>query len=315
MSSSNFNYKYTPLKNNKNMTNWSTQNIPNQSGKVIIVTGASSGLGKEIATVLASKNATVVMAVRNIEKAQGVASEIKQAYPSANLDIRKLELDSLNSVKEFASNFLKDYQSLDILINNAGVMACPFSLTVDGFEIQMGVNHLGHFALTGLLMPLLEKTKNSRIVATSSIAHRRGNIDFDDINWGKRKYSTMKAYSDSKLANLYFTYELARKLENKPGAPMVVAAHPGVTSTELSRHSFIFKTLIPLFAQKEDKGALPTLRAAIDPEAKSGDYYGPDGFMELGGNAVIVKSTPLSYDTAKAAKLWELSENVTGVKY
>jgi NAD(P)-dependent dehydrogenase (short-subunit alcohol dehydrogenase family) len=297
------------------MTNWSTQNIPDQSGKVIIVTGASSGLGKEIATVLASKNATVVMAVRNIEKTQAVAGEIKKAYPKASLDIRKLKLDSLKSVKEFASDFLKDYQSLDILINNAGVMACPFSLTEDGFEIQMGVNHLGHFALTGLLMPLLEKTKNSRIVATASIAHRRGNIDFGDINWKSRKYSTMKAYSDSKLANLYFTYELARKLENKPGAAMVVAAHPGVTDTELSRHSFIFRTLVPLFAQKEDRGSLPTLRAAIDPEAKPGDYYGPDGFKEIKGNAVLVKSTPLSYDVAKAAKLWDLSQKLTGVKY
>jgi len=297
------------------MTNWNTQNIPDLSGKVIIVTGASSGLGKEIATVLASKNATVVMAVRNTEKTQVVVNEIKEACPKANLDIRKLKLDSLESVKEFAQGILKDYKSLDILINNAGVMACPFSLTQDGFEIQMGVNHFGHFALTGLLMPLLKSTKNSRIVATSSVAHKNGNMDFEDINWGKRDYKTMQAYSDSKLANLYFTYELSRRLEGKDNNPMVVAAHPGVTSTELSRHSLIFRTLIPLFGQKADAGSLPTLRAAFDTEAKSGDYFGPDGFMEFRGNAVLVKSTPQSYDKAKAGQLWEISEKLTGVTF
>lgn len=297
------------------MENWNAQNISDQSGKVVIVTGASSGLGKEITLVLASKNATVILAVRDVEKAQMVVDKIKKNYPSAKLDIRKLKLDSLESVKEFTTNFLKDYSNLDILINNAGVMACPFSLTEDGFEIQMGVNHLGHFALTGLLMPLLQKTKNSRVVATSSIAHNRGNIDFDDINWNRRKYSTMKAYSDSKLANLYFTYELSRKLQAKSGNPMIVAAHPGVTSTELMRHSFIFSKLIPIFSQKADKGALPTLMAAFDPGAKSGDYYGPDGFAELRGNPVIVKSNQLSHDAAKAKQLWELSEKLTGISY
>lgn len=294
------------------MTNWNTQNIPDQKGKIIIVTGATSGLGKEIATVLTSKNATIIMAVRNTKKAEIVAKEIKETNLNANLDIRKLKLDSLNSVKEFAEGFLKDYDSLDILINNAGVMACPFARTEDGFEIQMGVNHLGHFALTRLLMPLLEKTKNSRIVATSSIAHRRGNINFDDINWEKRKYNTMQAYSDSKLANLYFAYELTRRLKDKVDAPTVIVAHPGVTSTELSRHSFIFRMLIPFFAQEVDKGSLPTLRAAIDTEAKSGDYFGPDGFMQLKGNPVLVKSTPLSLDIQKARQFWELSEKLTG---
>ncbi len=298
-----------------NMSYWNIQHIPSQKGKVVIVTGATSGLGKEVSSILGCKNATVIMAVRNMEKAQSVAKEIHQAYPNAKLEIRKLELASLKSVKEFAEGFLKEYNRLDILINNAGVMACPFELTEDGFEMQMGVNHLGHFALTGLLMPLLQKTENSRIIATSSIAHRQGNIDFKDISWAKRKFNTTKAYADSKLANLYFTYELARKLAGKPDCPMVTAAHPGFTITELQRHSLIFRILNPLLSQKVDKGSLPTLRASLDTDAKSGGYFGPKGFMEMKGNPVLVKSSPLSYSSEKARQLWELSEKLTGIVF
>lgn len=194
-------------------------------------------------------------------------------------------------------------------------MMCPYSTTEDGFEIQMGTNHLGHFALTGRLMPLLKKTKDSRVVAISSIGHNMGNIDLSDINWEKRKYNTNRAYGDSKLANLYFTYELARKLEDDNNTPMVVAAHPGVTATELTRHSKFFKFFNIFFSQKVDVGTLPTLRAATDPEAKPGDYFGPKGFRGMKGYPVKVDSNKLSKDVIIARKLWVLSEEMTGVSY
>jgi NAD(P)-dependent dehydrogenase (short-subunit alcohol dehydrogenase family) len=294
---------------------WNANNITDQTNRVVIVTGATSGLGKEAAKVLAGKNATVVMAVRNTEKGESVAAEFKSALPDVKVEVRKLDLGSLASVKSFAEGVNASYDRLDILINNAGVMACPFSKTEDGFEIQMGTNHLGHFALTGLLMPLLKKTKASRIVATSSIAHRQGSISFEDINWGDRQYSTGKAYGDSKLANLYFAYELARKLENDPSAPIVTAAHPGWTSTDLQRHSLVFRVLNPFFSQNVENGTLPTLRAAVDEEAKSGDYFGPSGFMEMKGSPIVVKSNEMSHNEANAKRLWELSEEMTGVHF
>lgn len=294
---------------------WDNNNIPNQDGRVVIVTGSTSGLGKQAAKVFAGKGATVVMAVRNTQKGDKVVQEIKQTHPNASIDVRKLDLSSLKSIQAFSESFNSDYNRLDILINNAGVMACPFSKTEDDFEIQMGVNHLGHFALTGHLLPKLKSTKNSRIVATSSAAHYQGNINFDDLNWANRKYRTTQAYSDSKIANLYFTYELARKLEGDADAPLVTAAHPGWTSTELQRHSGIFKALNPIFSQNVEMGTLPTLRAAIDENAQQGDYYGPKGFMEMKGYPKVVKSNKRSHDTAKAKKLWEMSVQMTGVQY
>lgn len=295
--------------------NWNTSNITDQNGKVVIITGATSGLGKEATKILAGKNATVVMAVRNTEKGALVADELRSAFPGAKIDVRSLDLGSLNSVKDFAEGVNASYDRLDILINNAGVMTCPFSKTEDDFEIQMGTNHFGHFALTGLLMPLLKKTKASRIVATSSIAHKQGKIDFADINWEKRPYSTMQAYGDSKIANLYFAYELANKLKDDPSAPLVTAAHPGWTSTELQRHSIMFRLFNPLFSQNVAHGVLPTLRAALDEHAKPGDYFGPSGFQELKGSPVVVKSTDLSHSDANAKKLWTLSEEMTGIQF
>ena len=255
------------------------------------------------------------MAVRNTQKAEGVAKEIRNEFPNAKIDIRHLDLTHLESVQSSADGILADYDRLDVLINNAGIMASPFSRTKDSFEIQMGTNHFGHFALTGHLMPLLKRTKNSRIVVTSSIAHRQGDIDFSDINWEERDYSTSKAYGDSKLANLYFTYELARMLESETDAPIVTASHPGWTRTELQRHSGFFQFLNPFFSQTVEDGVLPTLRAAIDPEAKSGDYFGPSRMMELRGDPVIVKSTGRSYDETAAKQLWNLSEELTGVHF
>jgi NAD(P)-dependent dehydrogenase (short-subunit alcohol dehydrogenase family) len=294
---------------------WDANDIPDQKGRVFIVTGATSGLGKEATKVLARKTATVVMAVRNTQKAEGVAKEIRNEFPNAKIDIRHLDLTSLESVQSFADGILADYDRLDVLINNAGIMASPFSRTKDGFEIQMGTNHLGHFALTGHLMPLLKCTKNSRIVVTSSIAHRQGDIDFSDINWEKRDYNTSKAYGNSKLANLYFTYELARMLERETDAPIVTASHPGWTRTELQRHSGFFQFLNPFFSQTVEDGVLPTLRAAIDSQANSGDYFGPSGMMELRGDPVIVPSNERSYDETAAKQLWALSEELTDVHF
>ncbi len=294
---------------------WDSNNIPNQEGKVVIITGATSGLGKEATKVLAGNNATVIMAVRNTKKATVVIQAIKKTFPNVKIEIKLLELNCLKSIQAFADGIKTSYNRLDILINNAGVMACPFSKTKDNFEIQMGVNHFGHFALTGHLMPLLKKTKSSRIVVTSSVAHRQGDINFDDINWENRNYKTGKAYGDSKLANLYFAYELARKLKNKENAPMVTVSHPGWTKTELDRHSGLFQFLGNIVAQTVEMGTLPTLRAAIDENAKSGDYYGPTKLFELRGHPFIVKSNKLSHNELNAERLWDLSEKMTGVQY
>ena len=191
----------------------------------------------------------------------------------------ELDLANLESVRSFAENFKKKYSGLDLLINNAGVMIPPYSKTKDGFELQFGTNHLGHFALTALLFDAIKNTANSRIVNVSSAAHKTGNLNFDDLNWEKRKYKAWKAYGDSKICNLYFTYELQRKFEGKGYNIIAAAAHPGWTATDLQRHSGIFQFLNPLFAQKPEMGALPTLYAAVGPDVKSGDYYGPGGWQ------------------------------------
>lgn len=295
--------------------NWNTQDIPDQKGKVVIITGATSGLGKEAAKVFAEKGATVIMPVRNTEKAKSVLEEILKLNPNSKIVIKSLDLSSLNSIKLFADDFLKSYNQLDILINNAGIMYCPYSKTQDGFEIQMGTNHLGPYALTSQLMPLLMKTANCRIVNTASLAHLTGNIDFEDINWENRKYKTMQAYADSKIANLYFHYELAKKLKGQKNAPLVIAAHPGWTKTELDRHIGIVGIISSIIGQKAEKGVLPTLRAATDPDAISGDYFGPDGFREMRGNPVKVKSNAMSLNAQKAEQLWTLSEKLTDIKY
>jgi len=294
---------------------WTTENIPDQKGKIVLITGASSGLGKEATKVLAIKNASIIMAVRNTTKANAVAAEIKNEFPNAKIDVRSLDLTDLQSIKSFAIAFEKDYKNLHILINNAGIMMCPFSKTKDGFEIQMGTNHLGHFALTGLLMPLLLSTNHSRVVITSSVAHKSGDINFDDLNWEKRKYKTNNAYSDSKIANLYFLYELVRKFKDNENAPIFTASHPGWTKTELDRHSGLASFLGNIVAQTVQMGTLPTLRAATDESAKSGNYYGPTKLMEMRGFPELVQSNKLSHEIEKAKKLWDLSEQLTKIRY
>lgn len=294
---------------------WDSENIPDQKGKVIIVTGATSGLGKEAAHVLAKKNGTVILAVRNIKKGKGVVEHLKKEYTSADASVRELDLASLESVRSFAESFTNDYDRLDVLINNAGIMMPPYSKTKDGFEIQMGTNHLGHFALTGLLMPILRKTEGSRVVAISSMSHAQGNINFSDLNWETRSYNTTSAYGDSKMANLYFTYELARKLDEYDSNPRVTAAHPGWTTTDLQRHSALMRFMNIFFGQGVEMGVLPTLRAAYDDNAKPGDYYGPAGLMNMRGYPIKHNSNARSHDKDAATELWDISEELTGVNY
>ena len=293
--------------------NWTAEEITDAKDKIAVVTGGNSGLGKETARVLAQKGAVVILAVRSIDRGQTAASDIQKEFPNSSVEVMKLDLSSLASVKSFAKEFAGKYKHLDYLINNAGVMVPPYSKTEDGFELQFGTNHLAHFALTGLLLPLLESTKNSRVVTVSSVAHLTGDVNFDDLAWEQRKYDAPKAYADSKIANLYFTYELARKL-NKSSIK-VVAAHPGWTNTNLQKNWPLFRLLNPFFAQKPEMGALPTLRAATDPDAQSGDYFGPSGWQQMRGYPKKVASNNRSNDKEIAEKLWHTSQKLTGIKY
>lgn len=295
---------------------WNAENIPSQKGRVAIVTGSSSGIGYETARVLANKEASVILAVRNMDKGNKVLTKIRQQHPDSDVQVLQLDLANLASVKNFATNFKQNYSRLDLLINNAGVMIPPYTKTVDGFELQFGTNHLGHFALTGQLLSLLLSTKGSRIVNVSSGAHAMGKIDFDDLAWEKRSYAPWKAYGDSKLANLYFSYELDRQLKAHQLDPIVTAAHPGWTATELQRTAGnVMAYLNGFFAQDITIGALPTLRAAIEPQLKGGEYFGPQGFMELRGYPIPVASNELSQDQAIAKQLWQVSAELTGVKF
>lgn len=294
---------------------WNSDNIPDQSGRVVVVTGSSSGIGYETARVLAAKSAEVIIAVRNLEKGNTAADKIINEFADANVRVMELDLASLKSVRSFAGSFKSGYNHLDLLINNAGVMMPPYSKTEDGFELQFGTNHLGHFALTGLLIDMIINTEGARIVNVSSMAHKRGNLDFSDLNWEIRNYDPMKSYADSKIANIYFTLELVRKIGSGDKSPMVTAAHPGWTATELQRHSGLFDKLNYFFAQDITMGALPTLMAAVDPDAKTGDYYGPKGFMEMRGYPKKVETNSLSQDQEIARRLWDISEESTGIKF
>ncbi len=299
------------MKNQK----WNTKNIPSQKGRVAIVTGSSSGIGYETARVLANKQASVVIAVRNLDKGNKALAKILQQNKDADVKVMELDLANLASVKNFAENFQKNYLRLDLLINNAGVMIPPYSKTTDGFELQFGTNHLGHFALTGQLLQFLIGTEGSRIVNLSSSGHIMGKIDFDDLNWEKRSYAKWKAYGDSKLANLYFTYELDRKLKDNGIDILVTASHPGWTATELQRTTGVVEYLSGIFAQDITMGALPTLRAAIEADLKGGEFFGPNGFMTMRGYPIKAETNELSKDKAIAKKLWVVSEKLTGVKF
>ena len=276
--------------------NWTAENIPNQTGKTVIITGSSSGVGYETARILTGKGATVVIAVRSLAKGNTAAEKIRAQNKDADVKVLKLDLADLASVREFAEEFKKNFTRLDLLINNAGVMVPPFSKTRDGFELQFGTNHLGHFALTAHLLDVLTNTVGARIVNVSSSAHRFGKLNFDDLNWEKRSYRATRAYSDSKLANLYFTFELDRKLKANKLGLLTTAAHPGLTTTELSRHGGFTDFLTRFFGQDVSMGALPILRAATEKELKGGEFFSPDDFLEFGGYPVEVKPSKLSKD-------------------
>jgi NAD(P)-dependent dehydrogenase (short-subunit alcohol dehydrogenase family) len=301
------------------MTTFDLDKIPSQKGRVAIVTGANIGLGYETALGLARKEMTVVLACRNIDKAKLAKQDILKEVPNADLDIIQIDLSKLESVRTFAKSYLGKYQQLDLLINNAGVMVPPFSLTEDGFELQMAANHFGHFLLTGLLLDTILATPNSRIVSLSSMAHRTGKINFDDLQ-SKNKYSAIQAYSQSKLACLMYGYELQRRLDAAgKTATISTIAHPGASNTNLGQHlpkwaMAIFSLFIPLISHSAKAGAQPTLWAAVG-EAAGGDYFGPTGFREVKGKAGKVDSTPLSKDKEIAKKLWEVSEKLTGITY
>lgn len=292
---------------------WTTDNIQDLSGKTAIVTGANSGIGLEAAKALAGKGAIVILPVRSVEKGKQASDEITGVFPDAKLEVMNLDLSSLASIQSFAEAYSEKHADLDILINNAGVMIPPYGKTEDGFELQFGINHLGHFALTGLLLPMLLKSDSGRIVTVSSVAHRNGKIDFDDLTWEQRGYKAGRAYGDSKIANLYFTSELARML--KDTQVTVAAAHPGWTSTNLQKNSKFWSSLNPIFSQKPPMGALPTLRSATDESVSNDDYYGPGGFLEIKGYPIKVNSNSLAKDPQIAQKLWEVSEKLTGIKY
>jgi NAD(P)-dependent dehydrogenase (short-subunit alcohol dehydrogenase family) len=296
-------------------TKWTNKSVPDQCVKVVVVSGAYTGIGYETARVLATRGGRVVLACRSRERGDAAVARIAAEQPAGHTEFAALDLSDLDSVRDFADSFARDNDRLDLLINNAGVMMCPESKTAQGFELQFGVNHLGHFALTGQLLPLLRATPNARIVTVSSIAHRSGKMAFDDLQFATRGYSAMSAYTQSKLANLLFTFELQRKLEAAGADTIAVAAHPGWTSTDLQRHSWWVRMLNPLFAMGPERGALPTLRAAAAADVKGGEYYGPDGWREMKGDPTRVGTTESAKSLDDAARLWTVSEELTGVRF
>jgi NAD(P)-dependent dehydrogenase (short-subunit alcohol dehydrogenase family) len=297
-----------------NNNQWTSENIPDQSGRVAIVTGANSGIGYETARALAHKGATVIMACRSVEKGQVAAHKIQDEDPQGTVAVMALDLANLSSVRDFAEGFKREFQRLDLLINNAGVMMLPdCTKTADGFEMQFGTNHLGHFALTGLLLETISRTPGARVVMVSSTAERFGRMNFDNLN-AEQLYDKQAAYGQSKLANLLFTAELQRRFEAASMDAIAVAAHPGWTTTNLQRHTRL-RLLNPIFAQGPEMGALPTLYAATSPDVRGGDYFGPGGFMQMRGYPTKVKPTDRSKDEADAKKLWEVSEELTGITF
>ncbi len=297
------------------MKTFTAADVPDQTGKTILITGANTGLGFEAAKVLAKNNARVLIGCRSKDKAEHARQEILAQHPRADVAIIELDLASLASVKKAAAKVARE-DRLDVLINNAGIMVPPYELTEDGFESQFGVNHLGPFALTGLLLDKLRATPDARVVSTASIAHKRGKIYFDDIN-AEQGYNAMARYAQSKIANLYFAYELQRRLAATGETTISVAAHPGIADTELSRYlPKPLMRLAPLFRplfNTAAEGAWPTLCAATWAGVKGGAYYGPSKRQETAGPATRVRSNRRSHDQAVAKKLWDLSIELTGV--
>jgi len=296
---------------------WTVDHIPDLSGKVVIITGANSGLGFESAKVLAQKGANVVLACRNLHKAQKARNLIQEAVPDALIEIILIDLGDLSSIRKFTEKFMGRYQRLDILINNAGLMTGQYQKTKDGFEKHLGTNHLGHFALTGLLFDYHHKTQNSRIVTVSSLTHGLAKMDFTNLLYeGGVGYKPMAAYGRLKLANMLFTFELQRRLTRIGSSTIAVAAHPGISTTNMAPYIHFSKIVLPVakkVLQNPRKGAYSGLRAATDPFAQGDTYFGPRGFMGISGAPVIVNPSSSSRNEDHARKLWEVSERLSGV--
>ncbi len=306
------------------MTGWSADDIPDLTGRRAVVTGANSGLGFRTAVELARHGAEVVIAARDRTRGETAVQRVRDEVPNARVTLEQLDLADLSNVRACAGRLRERLPSLDVLVNNAGVMAIPYRRTADGFEMQLGTNHFGHFALTGLLQPLLLAADRPRVVTVSSTAHRTGRIDFDDLD-GTRRYRKWRAYGQSKLANLLFMRELQRRADDAAVPLTSVAAHPGFAATNLQRvgpqmaGDRVMATLMALgnrlMAQSDAMGALPTLCAATAPDVQGGDYYGPDGLFETRGHPTRVSMTAAAQDDEVARRLWEVSEERTGVRY
>jgi NAD(P)-dependent dehydrogenase (short-subunit alcohol dehydrogenase family) len=300
---------------------WTAADIPDQSGRVVVVTGANSGLGAVVATELALAGADVVLAGRDTAKSEAVARTIKARDATARTAVERLDLGDLASVRDFAARVAEARAGIDLLVNNAGVMAPPRRLTADGFESQFGTNHLGHFALTALLMPSLLKGEAPRVVTVTSQAHQTGEINFDDLH-GESKYNRWAAYSQSKLADLLFAFELDRRARAANLPLRSLAAHPGYAATNLQTAGpsnpadrLVMAIGNRLIAQSAEMGALPILFAATGPDVAGGEFFGPDGFMEGRGHPTRVQGSKKAQDPDRARRLWEVSEELTGVEF
>lgn len=294
---------------------WRVEQVPAQPGSVAVVTGANSGVGYETALALAKKGVRVVLACRNPEKAAAAKSRILAACSTASIESRALDVSSLRSAREFAAHLRTRYDQLNLLINNAGIMMPPYAVSEDGFESQLATNYLGHFALTGLLLPLLTATPGSRVVTVSSLSYKWAGIDFDDLQ-AQQGYSRRKAYGQSKRACLVFAYELQRRLAAAGGRTRSVAAHPGLAKTNLDQYfPALIRPLGSLFLQPASQGALPILYAALADKLKGGEFIGPAGFQQMRGHPTQVDSDDASRDENVADRLWQASEELTGVRY
>lgn len=305
--------------------NWSYDDIPDQSGKIFLITGANSGLGFSASKALASHGATVVLTSRSLEKGTKAVEEIKKEFPDAKLDFMQLDLASFKSIKEFSSQFKSKYSKLNGLLNNAGIMQPPRRETEDGLELQMGTNHFGHFLLTGLLLDVIKNSPGCRIICQSSTVHEMTDgINFEDINH-EQKYSRTEVYAESKLANLLFAFELNRKFQEHSINAIALGVHPGYAKTNLqsagpslggtSMLARAYKISNALFAQNIDKGASPLVYAAIAPDVDGGDYIGPTGMRRMRGYPRRLKAKKTAYDEESAKKLWKISEEKTGLVY
>lgn len=293
--------------------NWRDDRVPRIDGKIAIVTGAASGLGAYIAEALSKKGATVVLADIDVQGAGSVADRIRSADADAIISVHELDLADPISIERFSHWYKDEHNALDLLIDNAGIMTPPYRLTVQGFESQWAVNHIGHFSLAYHLLPVLNATPGSRLVTQTSIVHRGGRIDFSDIN-SKRSYSPWEAYKQSKLATLLFSRELNRRLESLGiKDPISLACHPGLVNTDLYRNRERMRRWLRPFMHGLEEGAMPALRAALDPDAEGGQIYGPDGWMEFKGRAVPVRPHRRGRDMDLASRVWELSENMSGL--